>query len=136
MTLGKQRIKVLMAKTGIEAHDIGIKFVSRVLRDAGMEVVFLGTRHTPEKVVEAALEEDVDVLGLSFHSPTYKPTCERVVELLRERNAHPLLIVGGSILREDIPDLKDIGVAEVFPADTPPDKIVNFIRENVKAASA
>ena len=136
MTSGKQHIKVLMAKTGIEAHDVGIKFVSRVLRDAGMEVVLLGTRQTAEKVVEAALEEDVDVLGLSFHSPTYKETCSRVLQLLKERNAQPLLVIGGSILREDIPELKDIGVAQVFAADTPPDTIINFIRQNVKAASA
>ena len=124
-------IRVLIGKTGLETHDIGVKVVASALRDAGMEVIYLGTRQTPEQVVKVAVEEDVDVLGISFHSPVYNETCSKALELLKERNANPLFIIGGSILLEDIPELKRIGVAEVFPAETPLDKIVNFIKNNV-----
>jgi methylmalonyl-CoA mutase C-terminal domain/subunit len=125
-------MRALICKTGLETHDIGVKVVASALRDAGMEVIYMGTRQTPERVVEAAIEEDVDVLGISFHSPVYEETCGKVLQLLKERNANPLFVIGGCILVEDIPELKAMGVAEVFPAETPLDNIVNFIKDNVK----
>jgi len=136
MTLPGQRIRVLLAKTGLETHDIGVKVVASALRDAGMEVIYLGTRQAPERVVEAAIEEDVDVLGISFHSPVYEETCSTVLQLLKVRNANLLFVIGGCILVEDISELKAMGVAEIFPAETPLDNIVNFIRDNIKTATA
>jgi len=126
-------IKVLMAKPGLDAHDFGVRLVSRALRDAGMEVIYLGIRQTPEKIVEAAVQEDADVIGLSFHSQVHKRITCTVLDLLKQRSASDkMVIVGGSILRKDIPEFRQMGVAEVFPIETAVERIVSFLQENVK----
>jgi len=133
MASGLRPIRVLMAKPGLDIHDFGVRLVSRVLRDAGMEVIYLGMRQTPEKIVETALQEDVDVIGLSFHSLVHKRMTAQVIDLLKKRNAtDKMVIVGGSILKKDIPEFKEMGVAEVFPIETPVDRVVAFLQENVK----
>ena len=133
VTQRSRPIKVLMAKPGLDAHDFGVRLVSRALRDAGMEVIYLGIRQTPEKIVEAALQEDADVIGLSFHSQVHKQMTSKVIDLLKQRNASDkTVIIGGSILRRDIPEFRQMGVAEVFPIETPIERIVAFLQENVK----
>jgi methylmalonyl-CoA mutase C-terminal domain/subunit len=110
-----RRVRVLMAKPGLDGHDRGAKVVARALRDAGMEVVYTGLRQSPEQIVAAAAQEDVDVVGLSILSGAHLPICRRVLELLREKGLdHVKVFVGGIIPGQDIPDLKGLGVAEVF----------------------
>ena len=133
MTSRSQPIRLVMAKPGLDIHDSGIRLVCRMLRDHGMEVIYLGIRQTPEKIVETAIQEDVDVIGLSFHSLAHKKLTTKVMDLLRKRNAtDKMVIVGGSILKKDIPEFKKMGVAEVFPIETPVARIVAFLQENVK----
>ena len=125
--------RVLMAKAGLDGHDRGVKVVSALLRDAGMEVVYLGPYQTPQSIVQAAIEEDADVIGLSALSGEHLSFAPKVVELLRERKMNDmLLIMGGVIPIEDIPVLKDIGVAEVFTAGSLTQSIIDFIENNVK----
>src|SRR3974390_1992384 len=127
------RIRVLVAKPGLDGHDRGAKVIARALRDAGMEVIYTGLRQTPEMVVHAALQEDVDVIGLSILSGAHNAIVPRVMELLRENKMDDvLLIIGGIIPDQDIPGLKQAGVAAVFLPGTPMDEIVSFIRKNVK----
>jgi methylmalonyl-CoA mutase C-terminal domain/subunit len=110
-----RKIRVLIAKPGLDGHDRGAKVVARALRDAGMEVVYTGLRQSPEQIVAAAAQEDVDVIGLSILSGAHLPICKRVVELLRERSMTDVRVfVGGIIPSPDIPELKSIGVTEVF----------------------
>jgi len=133
MTTGLRPIRLVMAKPGLDIHDAGVRLVCRVLRDHGMEVIYLGIRQTPEKIVETAIEEDVDVIGLSFHSLAHKKLTAKVINLLRKRNVtDKMVIIGGSILKKDIQEFKAMGVAEVFPIETPVDSIVAFLQENVK----
>ena len=109
------RIRVLIAKPGLDGHDRGAKVVARALRDAGMEVVYTGLRQSPEQIVAAAAQEDVDAIGLSILSGAHLPICRRVVELLHERKMDDVrLFLGGIIPAQDIPELKALGVAEVF----------------------
>jgi methylmalonyl-CoA mutase C-terminal domain/subunit len=125
------RIRVLVAKPGLDGHDRGAKVIARALRDAGMEVIYTGLRQTPEMVVNAALQEDVDVIGLSILSGAHNAIVPRVVELLKEQKMDDVLVlVGGIIPDQDIPALKTLGVKGVFQPGTPMDEIVQFIREN------
>jgi len=128
-----RRTRVLMAKAGLDGHDRGVKVVSALLRDAGMEVIYLGPYQTPQSIVQAAIEEDADVIGLSSLSGEHLSFAPKVVELLRERKLNDvLLIMGGVIPIEDIPALKDMGVAEVFTAGSLTQTIIDFIGSNVK----
>ena len=129
----QKKIRVLVAKPGLDGHDRGAKVIARALRDAGMEVIYTGLRQTPEMVVHAALQEDVDVIGLSILSGAHNAIVPRVMELLRQNKMEDvLLIIGGIIPDQDIPGLKQVGVAGIFLPGTPMDEIVEFIRKNVK----
>jgi methylmalonyl-CoA mutase, C-terminal domain len=122
-------IKVLIAKPGLDGHDRGAKVLARGLRDEGFEVVYTGLRQTPEMVVSAALQEDVDVVGLSILSGAHMTLVPRVVELLRQQDAGDVIVtVGGTIPAQDIPELKELGVAEVFTPGAPTSDIIEFIR--------
>jgi methylmalonyl-CoA mutase C-terminal domain/subunit len=129
-----RKIRVLVAKPGLDGHDRGAKVIARALRDAGMEVIYTGLRQTPEMVVSASLQEDVDVIGLSILSGAHNAIVPRVMELLKQNQMDDvLLLVGGIIPDQDIEALKNGGVAAVFQPGTPMDSIIDFIRTNVKA---
>ena len=129
---GKKRIKVIMAKPGLDGHDRGAKLLARIFAEAGMEVVYTGLRQTPEMIVEAALQEDADVVGLSSLSGVHNYFFPRVVELLKEKGLDDVLVVGGGIIPdEDVPGLKDLGVAAIFGPGTRTEDIVKFIEEKV-----
>jgi len=126
-------IRVIMAKAGLDGHDRGVKVVSAILRDAGMEVIYLSPYQTPQSIVQAAIEEDADVIGLSSLSGEHLSFAPKVVKLLRENKLNDmLLIMGGVIPVEDIPALKEMGVAEVFTAGSLTQSIIDFIESNVK----
>jgi methylmalonyl-CoA mutase C-terminal domain/subunit len=128
-----KRIKVVMAKPGLDGHDRGAKLLSRILAEAGMEVVYTGLRQTPEMVVDTALQEDADVIGLSSLSGVHTYFFPRVVELLKQKEMQNVLVIGGGIIpEEDIPELKKAGVAAIFGPGTNTGEIVQFIKENVK----
>jgi methylmalonyl-CoA mutase C-terminal domain/subunit len=132
----EQKIRVLVAKPGLDGHDRGAKVIARALRDAGMEVIYTGLRQTPEMVVNAALQEDVQVIGLSILSGAHNAIVPRVTDLLKQNKMDDvLLLVGGIIPDQDIEALKKIGVAGIFQPGTPMDEIVKFIRQNVKSQS-
>ncbi len=127
------RIRVLVAKPGLDGHDRGAKVIARALRDAGMEVVYTGLRQTPEMIVNAALDEDVQVIGLSILSGAHMAIVPRVLELLRERDmTDVLLVVGGIIPDDDVRQLKQLGVAAVFQPGTSLQSVVDFLRGAVK----
>src|SRR5262250_353435 len=127
------RIRVLVAKPGLDGHDRGAKVIARGLRDAGMEVIYTGLRQTPEMIVNAALQEDVDVIGLSILSGAHNAIVPRVMDLLKQNKMDDVLvIVGGIIPDQDIGPLKKAGVAAIFQPGTSMEEIVNFIRRNVK----
>ena len=131
--MGERKIRVLMAKCGLDGHDRGVKVVARGLRDAGMEVIYTGLHQTAEQVVAAAVQEDVDVIGLSILSGAHMTTFPKLLALLRDQGAGDILVVGGgTILPEDIQVLKAMGVAEVFVPDTPLEAVVTFIRGAVR----
>lgn len=126
-------IRVLVAKPGLDGHDRGAKVIARALRDAGMEVIYTGLRQTPEMIVNAALEEDVQVIGLSILSGAHNAIVPRVMELLREKEMDDVLVVvGGIVPDEDAAELKKLGVAEVFQPGASLEKIIQFIRDSVK----
>jgi methylmalonyl-CoA mutase C-terminal domain/subunit len=128
-----KRIRVLVAKPGLDGHDRGAKVIARALRDAGMEVIYTGIRQTPEMIAEAALQEDVDVVGMSILSGAHMALVPRVLELLRQNDMdEALVIVGGIIPDEDVPALQALGVQGVFGPGTPTDHIVTFVREHVR----
>jgi methylmalonyl-CoA mutase C-terminal domain/subunit len=129
----EKKIRVLVAKPGLDGHDRGAKVIARALRDAGMEVIYTGLRQTPEMVVNAALQEDVNVIGLSILSGAHNAIIPRVMDLLRQNKMEDVLvIIGGIIPDQDIPRLKQAGVAGIFLPGTPMNEIVDFIRQNVK----
>jgi len=129
----ERKIRVLVAKPGLDGHDRGAKIVARALRDAGMEVIYTGLHQTAEMVVEAAIQEDVDVVGLSLLSGAHMTLFVDVTKLLKEKGVDDVLVVGGGIIPEgDIPKLKKAGIAGVFGPGTRCDDIVNFIKKNVK----
>jgi methylmalonyl-CoA mutase C-terminal domain/subunit len=132
----ERKIRVLVAKPGLDGHDRGAKVIARALRDAGMEVIYTGLRQTPEMVVNASLQEDVDVIGLSILSGAHNAIVPRVLDLLKQNQMDDvLLLVGGIIPDQDIAALKTAGVAAVFQPGTPMDSIIEFIRANVKSRS-
>jgi methylmalonyl-CoA mutase C-terminal domain/subunit len=133
MTDQKTPIRVLVAKPGLDGHDRGAKVIARALRDAGMEVIYTGLRQTPEMIVNAAIQEDVDCVGLSILSGAHNAIVPRVTALLKERGAADILVVlGGTIPQQDMDFLKSHGVAAIFGPGTSLDATVNFIRDNVK----
>ena len=128
-----RKIKVLIAKMGLDGHDRGAKVVSRFLREAGMEVIYLGMFQTPESIVEAAIEEDVDVIGLSCLSGEYQSFTPKLLKLVEEKGLKDMLVIlGGTIPRQDIPWLEEIGVHKVFEAGTLGDPIIQFIKRQVR----
>ena len=128
------KIRVLVAKPGLDGHDRGAKVVARALRDAGFELVYTGLRQTPEEIAEAALQEDVNVVAMSILSGAHPHLFPTVVDLVRGKGMKDVLIIGGGVIPEgDIPALKQAGVAEVFTPGTPTSAIVDFIKANVKA---
>ena len=132
--MNERKIRVLVAKPGLDGHDRGAKVIARALRDAGMEVIYTGLRQTPEMIASAAVQEDVDAVGISILSGAHNTLCPRIVELLRENGMDDtLVLVGGIVPQEDIQVLKQKGVSEVFLPGTSTEDIVKFIRENVHA---
>lgn len=131
-TSPQRPIRVLVAKAGLDGHDRGAKVVAAALRDAGCEVVYTGLRQTPEQIVEAALQEDVDAVGLSLHSGAHMTIFPRVLELLRAAGAGDMLLTGGGIIPEDdAQQLRDLGVGELFGPGTPLARLVAYVREEV-----
>ena len=131
--MGERRIRVLIAKPGLDGHDRGAKVIARALRDAGMEVIYTGLRQTPEQVVAAALQEDADAIGLSILSGAHMHICPRVMDLLKEKGLDDVLVmVGGIIPDVDIPRLQAAGIKGIFLPGTPMQNIVTFINDNVR----
>ena len=127
----KKRIRVLAAKPGLDGHDRGIKVVASALMDAGMEVIYTGLRQTPVQIVEAAIQEDVDVIALSILSGAHDYLFPRIMELLKEKDATDILVIGGGIIPdEDITPLKEAGIAEIFGPGTSTQEIVQYINEH------
>ncbi len=128
----KRRVRVLVAKPGLDGHDQGAKVIAMGLKDAGFEVIYTGLRQTPEKIVNAAMDEDVDVIGLSILSGAHLSITRRIMELLKEKGLeNKMVIVGGIIPEEDIPKLKEMGVAEVFVSGTFISEVAEYIQKNV-----
>ena len=126
----ERKLRILVAKPGLDGHDRGAKVVARSLRDAGMEVIYAGLRQTPEMVVAAAVQEDVDVIGLSIHSGAHNYIVERVIELLKEEDAEDILVVVGGIIPDrDVDRLRALGIDAIFPPGTTTTDIIDFIRE-------
>ena len=131
--MSEPKIRVLLAKPGLDGHDRGVKVIARALRDAGMEVIYTGLRQTPEQIVNAALQEDVDIVGLSILSGAHLTIFPRVRELMREKGMDDVLLFGGGIIPEDdIPKLQAHGVGAVFLPGTSTEEIIKFIRANVQ----
>ena len=127
-----RKIRVVVAKPGLDGHDRGAKIIARALRDAGMEVIYTGLHQTPEQIVETVLQEDADAVGLSILSGAHMTLVPRVIQLLREQDAGDVVVtVGGTIPNQDIPELKELGVAEVFTPGAPTQKIIEFIENAV-----
>lgn len=132
--MAEKKIKIIVAKPGLDGHDRGAKLLSRIFAEAGMEVVYTGLRQTPEMIVEAALQEDADVVGLSSLSGVHNYFFPKVVELLKAKKLANVLVVGGGIIPlEDIPELKKAGIAEIFGPGTSTEVIVDFIKSNVQS---
>ncbi|MFO7783330.1 MAG: cobalamin B12-binding domain-containing protein [Thermodesulfobacteriota bacterium] len=128
----ERKIRVLLAKPGLDGHDRGAKVVAHALKDAGMEVVYTGLHQTVQSIAEQAVQEDVDVVGLSIMSGAHVPICRKLMDLFKEKGVDDMLtVVGGVIPNRDIPILEEIGVAGVFPGGTPFEEMVTFIRNNV-----
>jgi methylmalonyl-CoA mutase, C-terminal domain len=124
-----RKIRVVVAKPGLDGHDRGAKIIARALRDAGMEVIYTGLHQTPEQIVETVLQEDADAVGLSILSGAHMTLVPRVIELLREQDADDVVVtVGGTIPNQDISELKELGVAEVFTPGAPTQDIIDFIK--------
>jgi methylmalonyl-CoA mutase, C-terminal domain len=128
-----RKIRVVIAKPGLDGHDRGAKVIARALRDAGMEVIYTGLRQTPEQIVGAALQEDADAIGLSILSGAHMHICPRVMELLRQRGLDDVLVVVGGIIPDvDIPRLRDAGIKGIFLPGSPMQEIIDFIKANVR----
>ena len=128
-----KKIRVLIAKPGLDGHDRGAKIIARALRDAGMEVIYTGLRQTPEQIVETAIQEDVNVIGLSILSGAHTHLFPRIMEILKEENVDDIIVIGGGVIPvEDIPDLKKIGITAIFTPGSDTRDIVKFIKEKVK----
>src|SRR5436190_18884851 len=136
-TATKKKIRVVVAKPGLDGHDRGAKIIARALRDAGMEVIYTGLHQTPEQIVETVIQEDADAVGLSILSGAHMTLVPRIVVLLREQGIDDVLVtVGGTIPADDIPELKALGVAEVFTPGAPTQQIIVVIRDGVMAKVA
>jgi methylmalonyl-CoA mutase C-terminal domain/subunit len=132
-SMTERKIRVLVAKPGLDGHDRGAKVIARALRDAGMEVIYTGLRQTPEMIAAAALQEDVDAVGVSILSGAHNTLCPRIVQLLRQQGMDDcLVLVGGIVPQTDLAKLKQLGVAEIFLPGTSTEDIVKFLRANVK----
>lgn len=128
-----KRIRVLIAKPGLDGHDRGAKVIARALRDAGMEVIYTGLRQTPEMIVEAAIQEDVDVIGMSILSGAHMTLFPRVMKLLADNGLDDVLVVAGGIIPDDdVPALKETGIAAIFGPGTSTEEAIRFIKENVR----
>ncbi|MFZ4627936.1 MAG: cobalamin B12-binding domain-containing protein [Blastocatellia bacterium] len=137
MSQSETRIRVLLAKPGLDGHDRGVKVIARALRDAGMEVIYTGLRQTPEQIANAALQEDVQIVGLSILSGAHLTIFPRVLTLMRERGLEDVLLFGGGIIpEEDIPTLKEMGVNEIFLPGTSTETIIDYIRTHVRPRPA
>ena len=131
-----KKLRVIIAKPGLDGHDRGAKVIARALRDAGMEVIYTGLRQTPEQIVSAALQEDADVIGLSILSGAHNHIAPRLMDLLRQKGLEDVLVVIGGIIPDvDIPKLKELGVKGVFLPGTPMQDIIDFIQTNARARS-
>jgi methylmalonyl-CoA mutase C-terminal domain/subunit len=131
---GSRKIRIVVAKPGLDGHDRGAKIIARALRDAGMEVIYTGLHQTPEQIAATAIQEDADAVGLSILSGAHMTLVPRVMNLLREQGAEEVVVtVGGTIPADDVPELKRLGVAEVFTPGTSTDEIVEFVRGAVAA---
>jgi len=129
----KRKIRIVVAKPGLDSHDRGAKVIARAFRDAGMEVIYTGLWQTPEQIVETALQEDVDVVALSILSGAHMTLFPKITELMKQKGLNDVLMLGGGVIpNEDIPALKKIGIAEVFGPDTPTNTIIKFIKENTQ----
>ena len=129
----KRKIRVLIAKAGLDGHDRGAKVIAASLRDAGMEVIYTGLRQTPEQIVNAAIQEDVDCVAISILSGAHSTLLPKVVKLLKAENAEDILVVGGGVIPdEDIPFLKESGISEIFTPGTPTTVTIDYIKANVK----
>jgi methylmalonyl-CoA mutase, C-terminal domain len=132
-----RKIRIVVAKPGLDGHDRGAKIIARALRDAGMEVIYTGLHQTPEQIAETAIQEDADAVGLSILSGAHMTLVPRVVELLSDQGADDVVVtVGGTIPADDIPELKKLGVAEVFTPGAPTDAIVDFVQKAVSEREA
>ena len=130
-------IRIVVAKPGLDGHDRGAKVIARALRDAGHEVIYTGLHQTPEQIVETAIQEDADVIGLSVLSGAHMTLFKKLLELLDERDARDIVVIGGGIIPEaDIPPLKELGVAQVFTPGATTTEIVEWVRDNVQDSSA
>ena len=130
-----RKIRVVIAKPGLDGHDRGAKIIARALRDAGMEVIYTGLHQTPEQIVETAVQEDADAVGISILSGAHMTLVPKILELLKDNEIEDVLVVvGGTIPREDADELRDLGVAEIFTPGAPTSEIVEFIRDRVPVA--
>lgn len=128
-----RKLRILMAKAGLDGHDRGAKVIARTFRDAGMEVIYTGLHQSPKQIVRAAIQEDVDVIALSILSGAHVSVCKKILQGLEEEKARDkILIVGGTIVDEDIPKLKEMGVAKVFPPGSPIDAGVKYLNERLE----
>jgi methylmalonyl-CoA mutase C-terminal domain/subunit len=133
----EKKIRVVVAKPGLDGHDRGAKIIARALRDAGMEVIYTGLHQTPEQIVETAIQEDADAVGISILSGAHMTLVPRILELLRAQGAEDLLVlVGGTIPQDDVTQLKKQGVAEVFTPGAPTSEIVDFLQGHVPVSSS
>lgn len=131
----ERKLRILIAKPGLDGHDRGAKVIARALRDAGMEVIYTGIRQTPDQIVSAAIQEDVDVIGLSCLSGAHGYLFMKVCEILKEKKASDIVVIGGGVIpEEDIVDLKNVGIKEVFLPGTSTEEIINYIRDIKKDA--
>lgn len=131
--MAEKKIRVLIAKPGLDGHDRGAKVICRALRDAGMEVIYTGLRRTPEEIVNAAIQEDVDLIGLSILSGAHNVLFPKIINLLKEKGAEDILVLGGGIIPEkDIPGLKKIGIAEIFLPGSSTQDIIAWVKEHVE----
>ena len=134
--MSERKIRVVVAKPGLDGHDRGAKIIARALRDAGMEVIYTGLHQTPEQIAATVIQEDADAVGLSILSGAHLTLVPKIVEILREQGAGDVVVtVGGTIPADDIPELKRLGVAEIFTPGAPTDDIVGFLRSSVGAAA-
>ena len=128
----ERKIRVLVAKPGLDSHDRGAKIVARALRDAGMEVIYTGLRQTPEQIVETALQEDVDVIGLSILSGAHTTLFPRIMQLVKEKGLSDVMVFAGGIIpEEDVPEMKKIGIKEIFGPGTPTEVLVKYVKDRV-----